>query len=59
MNLIRSNSLFRATTVSMVIQKKPPGQLDESTMARTIVMINMTTIAEILQTIRVVRSPLE
>lgn len=43
----------------MVIQKKAPGQLDESTMARTMVMMKMTTMAAMLQTIRVVRSPLD
>lgn len=42
-----------------MIQKKAPGQLDESTMASTIVIMKMTTIARMLHTMRVVRSPLE
>lgn len=52
-------SLFNTTTMIMVIQKKAPGQAEESTMAITIVMIKIITIATILHTIRVVRSPLE
>lgn len=52
-------SLFKATTVIIVIQKKAPGQLEESTMARTMVIMKITTIATMLQTILVVRSPLQ
>jgi hypothetical protein len=47
------------TTLPIVVQKKVPGQLDESTMARITVM-RKTMISTIkLHTTRFVRSPLD